>query len=140
MKAPAQLQAIIYIMYAISQEEFEEVVDKSIGSLPKTYVDKVQNVAFIVQDFPSPEQMVKTNQKPGQILLGLYEGVPLTQRQGGLKLLPDIITIFKKPLEFVSTSKEDLYERIHNTVWHEIAHYFGLNHIRIHELERKKRK
>jgi predicted Zn-dependent protease with MMP-like domain len=69
------------------------------------------------------------------LLFGLYEGVPLPQRNGVTKLLPDKITIFKKPLEFISSDLDDLREHVRHTVWHEVAHYYGLGHKRIHELD-----
>jgi predicted Zn-dependent protease with MMP-like domain len=68
-------------------------------------------------------------------LFGLYEGVPLPQRFGTTKLLPDKITLFKLPLLRYSRDLEELRDRVAKTVWHEVAHYFGLDHRRIHELE-----
>lgn len=70
-----------------------------------------------------------------QTLLGLYEGVPLPRRGGTTKLLPDKITLFKEPLLAMSSDEQALRENIRHTVWHEIAHYFGLDHERIYRLD-----
>jgi predicted Zn-dependent protease with MMP-like domain len=74
---------------------------------------------------------------PNETLFGLYEGVPLPARGGMTKLLPDKITIFKNPALIYSRNAEELKEHIRHTIWHEVAHYYGLDHKRIHELERK---
>jgi predicted Zn-dependent protease with MMP-like domain len=88
-----------------------------------------------VEDVPTEEQRVRLNLYPNETLFGLYEGVPLPQRGGMTKLLPDKITLFKLPMLSVCTSYDELKEMIRHTIWHEVAHYYGLNHKRIHELE-----
>ncbi len=120
----------------VSQKEFEAIINKAVASLPKPYVDHLANIAFIVEDEPSPAQRQKLMLRQDQTLFGLYEGVPLAARQGTTKLLPDKITLFKRPLEQASNSLAELRSRISRTVWHEVAHYYGLDHERIHELER----
>ena len=92
-------------------------------------------MAFLLEDDPTPEQRIKLNLYPNETLFGLYEGVPLPQRGGGTKLLPDKITLFKNPLQNASHDLADLKERVGHTIWHEVAHYYGLNHKRIHELD-----
>jgi predicted Zn-dependent protease with MMP-like domain len=126
-------------MITVSKETFEELVNRAISSLPKAYVEKIKNVAFIVEDEPSLDQRISMHLGPHQTLFGLYEGTPLTQRQGMTKLLPDKITIFKKPIEYTSADMNQLYERVGRTVWHEVAHYFGLDHQRIYDLEAKEK-
>ena len=104
--------------------------------MPKEYTDNIKNLAIIVEDEPSPEQRTKLHLVDGALLFGLYEGVPLTQRGGNYNLvLPDKITIFKKPLAKNSHNIGELREQVRRTVWHEIAHHFGLDHKRIHDLE-----
>jgi predicted Zn-dependent protease with MMP-like domain len=120
----------------ISDEEFREVVTRAIDAIPPLYQQHLNNVAFIVEDFPTPAQAMQLNLYPNELLFGLYEGVPLPQRGGTTKLLPDKITIFKRPAEMVSRSLEELKEHVRHTVWHEVAHYYGLDHERIHELEK----
>ena len=116
------------------------MVSAGIDAIPPLYQKHLKNVAFIVEDNPTPEQVQKLGLRVNELLFGLYEGVPLPQRQGTTKLLPDKITLFKNPLEYVSSSLEDLEDRVGRTIWHEVAHYYGLNHDRIHELERKRPK
>ncbi|HEY4964580.1 MAG TPA: metallopeptidase family protein [Candidatus Saccharimonadales bacterium] len=122
-------------MFRVSNEEFEEILNKSLLSLPKQHVESLKNVALIVEDFPSNEQRVKLKLGGNQTLLGLYEGVPLSQRQGTTKLLPDKITLFKIPLEAHANTLSELKEQIRHTLWHEIAHYYGLDHDAIRSLE-----
>ncbi len=121
----------------LSDGEFEKIVSGGIDAIPPLYQEHLKNVAFIVEDEATPEQMYKLNLFRGEVLFGLYEGVPLPQRQGATKLLPDKITIFKNPVLRFSASKEELQEHVRHTIWHEVAHYYGLDHDRIHELERK---
>jgi len=121
----------------VTDETFEELLTEAIDKIPKPYDDHLQNVAFILEDDPSPEQRLKLRLYPNETLYGLYEGVPLPQRNGALKLLPDKITIFKNPLRASSRDLKDLRYNIGHTVWHEVAHYYGLNHQRIHELDSK---
>jgi len=126
-------------MIKVSRQEFEELVNKVVAQLPKDYLARIKNVAFIVDDIPSEEQRRKLLLRSDQTLFGLYEGVPLSERQGYEKMLPDKITIFQKPLEYSSENINDLFKNIGKTVWHEVAHYFGLNHDQIRALENKEK-
>ena len=127
-------------MVELSNKEFEQIVGDAIDAIPERYQKRLQNVAFIVEDEPSAAQRTQLKLHCDQTLLGLYEGVPLPQRGGATKLLPDKITIFKKPLMHVSSDLADLKKRVGNTVWHEVAHYYGLDHLRIHQLENRPKK
>jgi predicted Zn-dependent protease with MMP-like domain len=122
-------------MYRVSEEEFQKLVHDAVDELPKVHRDKLQNIAVFVRDMPSPEQREKGRLRPDQTLLGLYEGVPLSQRGGNTKLLPDIITIFQIPIEYRVSSLDELKRQIKHTVWHEVAHYFGLDHRQIYDIE-----
>jgi predicted Zn-dependent protease with MMP-like domain len=122
-------------MLQITDNEYEELITLGINAIPPLYQKYLQNVAFIVEDVPTEEQRVRLNLYPNETLFGLYEGVPLPQRGGMTKLLPDKITLFKLPMLSVCTSYDELKEMIRHTIWHEVAHYYGLNHKRIHELE-----
>ncbi len=122
-------------MINISNEEFDKLVAAAIDKIPKLYQKYLNNVAFLVEDLPTVEQRQRLKLYPNETLFGLYEGVPLPQRGGTTKLLPDKITIFKLPILSVSKDLPDLKEKIYHTIWHEVAHYYGLDHKRIHELE-----
>src|ERR1700722_19120999 len=122
-------------MIQVSDEQFGKFVEEGIAAIPPLYQNHLQNVAFIVEDFPTQEQRIKLNLYPNETLFGLYEGVPLPQRNGSVKLLPDKITIFKKPMEAFAPDLEGVREQVRHTIWHEVAHYYGLDHKRIHELD-----
>jgi predicted Zn-dependent protease with MMP-like domain len=120
----------------ISDEHFQELIDRAFDSLPAVHRDRVQNVAILIADAPSAEQREELRLRHDQTLLGLYQGIPLSQRQGHVFTgLPDRITLFKLPLLMQASNEQELYEAIRHTLWHEIAHYYGLNHAQIHELE-----
>lgn len=126
-------------MINISDDDFKQFVSGAIDAIPELYQEHLQNVAFIVEDEPTKAQIKKLKLGSNDLLFGLYEGTPLPGRSGQTKILPDKITIFKIPLETVSSSLADLKERIRHTVWHEVAHYYGLDHLQIHELENPNR-
>ncbi|MEX1059295.1 MAG: metallopeptidase family protein [Candidatus Saccharimonadales bacterium] len=126
-------------MVSLSDEEFEKIVADGIDAIPPLYQKYLKNVAFIVEDEPTPGQLERLKLFQGELLFGLYEGVPLPQRQGTTKILPDKITIFKNPALLYSNSLGELRKHVRHTIWHEVAHYYGLDHKRIHELENKNR-
>lgn len=128
----------MHTMFDITDEQFELLVSEAIDSLPKNYIDNMKNVVIITEHDPSPEQRLKLHLVNGVTLYGLYEGIPLTQRGGNYNLvLPDKITIFKYPIVAHSPDLASLKSQIKRTVWHEIAHHYGLDHSRISELENK---
>ena len=122
-------------MIEIDEKEFGEFIEEGIAAIPPLYQKHLQNVAFIVEDNPSPAQREKLGLACNQTLFGLYEGVPLPQRGGATKLLPDKITIFKNPILAASPSAKEVKEQVRHTIWHEVAHYYGLDHQRIHRLD-----
>jgi predicted Zn-dependent protease with MMP-like domain len=122
-------------MVEVSDQEFQKLIDQALDSLPKEHTDRLQNVAILYEHVPTPEQRQKLALRRDQTLFGLYEGVPLAQRQGITKLYPDKITLFIYPLCASVNTVKELKEQIRHTLWHEIAHYYGLNHDQIHDLE-----
>ncbi len=124
-------------MVKITDKLFGDLIGKSLDELPQEYVKKLlKDVAVTWQDEPTLEQRSQLQLRGNQTLFGLYEGLPLPQRYSGYtKLTPDKITIFKGPICYASSDMQELNEHIKHTVWHEMAHYFGLDHNRIHELE-----
>ena len=117
---------------------FDTYVEEAIDNIPEPFIDKIQNVVFKVEDKPTPGQREKLGLKCCDALFGLYEGVPLTER-GGVEhsKVPDVITVFKYPMIHMHKSVLELRKHIYKTIWHEVAHYFGLDHDRIHAAERK---
>jgi predicted Zn-dependent protease with MMP-like domain len=110
----------------ISHEEFEELVAEALDTIPPGLTRLMKNVVIMVEDDPPPQ---------AGTLLGLYEGVPLTERGDTYAgFLPDRITIFRRPLLSVCETREDLVREVRVTVVHEIAHHFGIDDERLHEL------
>ncbi|HUC96284.1 MAG TPA: metallopeptidase family protein [Candidatus Saccharimonadales bacterium] len=122
----------------MSDKEFDELITRAMNELPQKYINGLQNVAIVMADEPTPDQMQKMKIDRRHLLLGLYEGIPLTQRGSNYNLvLPDKITLFKNSILTVTHSEAELFEQIKRTLWHEIAHYYGLNHKRIDEIQNK---
>ncbi|MCX6741048.1 MAG: metallopeptidase family protein [Candidatus Parcubacteria bacterium] len=116
------------------------MVEEGIKAIPERFLLKLDNVAIVVQDEPTPEQKKKLNLRPNRMLFGLYEGVPQTKRGVGYSaVLPDRITIFQKPIEAIATDEKGIKEIIKNTVWHEVAHHFGMDEARVRQAETKRR-
>lgn len=125
-------------MLEVSDEQFDRLISEAMDELPQQYIKRLDNVAITYDDEPSLEQREKLKLNCHQTLYGLYEGIPLTKRGAGYNLvLPDKITIFKTPMLQSSQSLDELKEQVKHTLWHEIAHYYGLDHDRIHDIERR---
>jgi predicted Zn-dependent protease with MMP-like domain len=103
-------------------------------SLPGKFLMKMENVNIIVVGSATPAQMAENGLQSTDILYGLYEGVPLTERGSYVPPLPDIITIFQNPIEHMSQTQEELEHQITNTVKHEVAHYFGFSDSQLDEM------
>ena len=115
---------------------FEALVTEALDGLPDDILALLDNVAVVVADEPTAEQLRDVGpMDDGELLLGLYEGVPLTQRTSAYGLvLPDKITLFQRALESVSPDDETLREEVQFTVIHELAHHFGISDERLAEL------
>jgi predicted Zn-dependent protease with MMP-like domain len=123
----------------MTDSEFDELITRAMNELPQKYIEGLQNVAIVMADNPTSEQVQKMKIDNRHLLLGLYEGIPLTQRGSNYTfVLPDKITLFKNSILAVSHGETQLFEQIKRTLWHEIAHYYGLNHKRIDEIQNKK--
>ena len=114
----------------MTQEEFEDAVAEALDTLPGEVARHMDNVAVVVDDFAPPGR-----------LLGLYEGVPLTNRShygegsiGGGMVMPDRITIFRRSICAISSTDAEVVDTVRVTVIHEVGHHFGLSDERLHEL------
>ena len=114
-------------MEPLSVEEFEDAVGGALDAVPAELMALLDNVVFFVEDEPPADD---------PDLLGIYDGVPLTERGDAWAMgaLPDRITIFRGPLTRMCDDREDLLDEIAITVVHEIAHHFGIDDARLHEL------
>lgn len=119
----------------MDRDSFEAIVAEALDALPEEFARHLTNVEVQVDSHPNREQRRAAGLKPWQTLYGLYQGVPLTERIGGGPLLPDLITIFQKPLERDFPDRAALREQIRRTLLHEIAHFFGISDARLHELD-----
>ncbi|MEW6455385.1 MAG: metallopeptidase family protein [Acidobacteriota bacterium] len=119
----------------MTERKFEDLVEEAISELPFEILDKMDNVSIIVEDFPSKEDMKKTGIKSPYHLFGLYVGVPLTKRTSTYGAVPpDVIIIYKKPLERAFRNENEIKRQVKITVAHEIAHHFGISEKRLREL------
>ena len=99
----------------------------AVMSLPPEVADHLDNVVIVVEDWPDRDQLSMRDGNDRYSLLGLYQGVPLTEREGYGMVLPDRISIFRRPIEALSLNREGMIEEIRKTVLHEIAHHFGFS-------------
>ena len=106
-------------------ERFEELVSDALDEIPEELWRLVDNVAVVVREGFD-----------GSSLLGLYDGVPLTERDAGYggMVMPDRITIFRRPLLAMCADEVEVVEQVRVTVIHEVAHHFGIDDARLHEL------
>jgi len=118
----------------VSKDIFEDLVRDAIMSLAGKFLIKMENVSVIVAGRATAAQMAENGMRPSDVLYGLYDGVPLTERGSYVPPLPDIITIFQDPIEHVSNTQEELEKQIVITVKHEVAHYFGFSDPQLDEM------
>ena len=118
--------------FTMSEDEFEAAVQDALDSIPDKLARAMDNVAVFIED----DYVPKPGEDPDTVLLGLYEGVPLTERDSWWDAgsLPDRITIFREPILDICASREDVIHEVAVTVVHEIAHHFGIDDDRLHEL------
>lgn len=124
-----------------SDDFFMELVDRGVAALGPAVLEKLKNVAIVIDDEPSDEQRRSLNLAPGETIFGLYEGVPQTERsiEAGYEL-PDKITIFKEPIITTYATEADIAACVANTVWHEVAHHFGMDEELVEYEERRRNK
>lgn len=123
----------------MQKNKFEQLVDEGIKAIPKKFLEKLDNVSIVVEDEPNEFQREETGMRRGSILFGLYEGVPQTARGYYYgSVLPDKITIFQKPIESYCQNDEEIKKMVCETVWHEIAHHFGMDEKEVREAEEKR--
>jgi predicted Zn-dependent protease with MMP-like domain len=116
-------------MSRLRQARFARLVARALDELPAEFRDRMRNIEIVVEDEPTPEQLRGDGE-----LLGLYEGVPLTDRGAMEPYLPDRISIFRGPIERISAPPRRQAEIVRDTVVHEVAHHFGISDKRLGEL------
>ena len=127
----------------MSPEAFEQLVAEGFEMLPVHVKEKIRNAALLVEDEPFPEVLKEHGLSAGEMLLGLYQGIPLSARGAGYGVgptLPDTITIYRLPiLDAAGEDPERIREEVRDTIWHEFAHHFGMDEPEVEERERKRR-
>ena len=123
------------------REDFDEIVEEAYRRIPARFRSRMKNIAVVIEDEPSPRQLAAARVPHGDTLLGLYEGRPLTRRSVLESFsMPDQITIFQGPHERMARSRADLERMVHQTLWHEVAHYFGMNERQVRNAEYTRRR
>jgi predicted Zn-dependent protease with MMP-like domain len=120
----------------MTEKRFHQIVAEALDALPEQFREAMENIAVVVEDWPD-EDTVKAMELPSKFeLLGLYHGTPLPEREheNGAMMLPDVITLYRRPLEHVCRNENELRHEIRKTLLHEIGHYFGLDEERLAEL------
>jgi len=112
----------------IDEAEFEALVEDAIARLPRRFADLLDNVAIVVEEEPSDDDLDSLDDDDdGDELLGIYRGVPMTERHWDGVNLPDQIAIFRGPILRVARDRSDALHEVRDTVVHELGHYFGLD-------------
>ena len=126
---------------AMRRKEFEQIVHEAWRQIPRRFRRKVHNLAIVVEEEPGGDHLRRGRVGPGHTLLGLYEGVPLSQRGLGYGMvLPDKISLFQGPIERAARSEADIPQIVYETLWHEVGHYFGMSEPQVRAAERRRRR
>jgi predicted Zn-dependent protease with MMP-like domain len=125
----------------LSSDQFDAIVADALDELPPFFHEQMKNIVVLVERWPSKRILREMDIQPGETILGLYTGVPLTERTQSYQLVaPDTITLFQGPLEETAAMATEgsyltrLRDEVRHTVIHEIAHHFGISDDRLHEL------
>ena len=118
----------------LTQKQFEDLVSEALDSLPPDIAAPMENIEVVVEDDPPPEALAGL--PPGETLLGLYHGIPLTARgpETYHGVLPDKVSIYRRPIMRLFGTPEAIKEQVRKTVMHEIAHHFGIDDPHLREL------
>ena len=120
----------------MDRKEFEQIAQEAFENLPRRLQEKVENVHIVIEDEPSEETLKRSHIRRGSLLLGLYEGIPLTRRgedYGRYPAVPDKITLYRSAILAVAQSESAIRETIRDVLIHEIAHYFGMTEQQVRE-------
>src|SRR5579872_410714 len=123
----------------MNPDEFDRLVAAAYARIPARFRRRLKNIALVVEAEPTAAQLARAGVRGGT-LLGLYEGRPLTARSVFEPFaMPDRITIFQGPHERLARTPEHLAKLVEDTVWHEVAHYFGMDEAQVRAAERRRR-
>jgi predicted Zn-dependent protease with MMP-like domain len=118
----------------MNRHRFGRLVGKALRDLPPQFRERIENVEVLIEDEPDPALLADLDVPAGSTLFGLYQGIPLTQRDSAYTMvIPDRLTIFQRPIEEACASDWEIRHQVQKTVIHEIAHYFGINDQQLRE-------
>lgn len=123
----------------MTRERFKELVQAAIDSIPRRFAEASDNVAIVIEHEPSEDVLADMEIGPDDVLLGLYQGIPLTERQWAHgNALPDRITLYQQSIEDDCEGDEnEIVVAIGETLIHELGHYFGLSEDEIMQIEER---
>lgn len=113
---------------------FERLVERALAGIPSPFRESLSEVAIVIDDEPTRDQLAENDVDPEDTLYGLYEGVPRTEYGSGWLVMPNRITLFRLPLEADFPDPDDLADEVRTTVIHELAHHLGIDDERLDEL------
>ncbi len=113
---------------------FEDLVDEALATIPMPFAAALDEVAIVIDDEPTPDQLTRNEIENGDTLYGLYEGVPRTEWGADWQAEPNRIVLFRLPLEADFADPEELADEVWVTVVHELAHHLGIDDERLHAL------
>jgi predicted Zn-dependent protease with MMP-like domain len=121
------------------REDFERLVEEAWETIPETFRERFSNLTVLIEDEPRREHLKTAGVGPGDTLLGLYQGIPLSQRGWSYNMaLPDQVTLFQGPIERAARSKREIPQIVYETLWHELAHHLGMNEQEVRQAERRR--
>jgi predicted Zn-dependent protease with MMP-like domain len=122
----------------MTREHFRKLVAEAIDTIPPRFAREIKNVAIVIEDYPSDDLLDEMDMGPEDVLLGLYQGTPLTERRWDHgNALPDRITLFQRSIEEDCESEDEVVVAIGETLIHELGHYFGMSEEEIMEIEER---
>jgi predicted Zn-dependent protease with MMP-like domain len=125
----------------MDRDGFQRLVAEAVQNLPEEFISRLENVDVVVEDQPTPYQLARANLGRGETLLGLYEGVPLTERTSHYGMVtPDKITVFQKSIEEICRTDAEITREVQRVVRHEIAHHFGIGDARLSQIEKRRKR
>ncbi len=112
----------------VARTRFAELTREALETIPEELADRFSNLEIVVREAPSDQELATVGLPPGETLLGLYEGIPLTERGGTYDMvLPDRIILFQSSIEEICRDEEEIRRQVRETVIHEVAHHFGID-------------
>ena len=118
----------------MDRRRFENLVRRAIEELPTAFLERMDNVDVTVEEWATRDQLIGSGLDESELLLGLYEGIPLPDRYDYNLVLPDNITLFQRAIESVCANDDEIVAEVRTTVVHELAHHFGIDDDALHEM------